>query len=420
MKKILLLFFLFTYSEKIFSQQLFTVYDTATTPLQVMRVNCLTKEGSTLWAGSEYGIVSFNGSNWNFYLFNNQSQSFLNNILSVAVDASGNKWFGTSGGGLGKFDGTNWTILNVANSPLPSDIVSAITIDAQNKMWLGTTAGVAVWDMDTTWIIYQQFSSALMSDHIECIVEGENDTMWIGTQNGGLTRAVDTSWLTYTISNAGVPDNTIFDFENGNNGLRYLGCAAHGLALFQYSSPPYAELNPSNSEMPSYTVRSLAVDTAGFILCGTYGGGLVRHFGGTMFQIFNDSTVSLPDSMINDILVDTTGVIWLATVNNGIIRFDEPLLYAGISSTVFSEFDIQIFPNPAIDFIDLKLKASLTEKELLVEIFDVAGRRIKSELIPEKYFSGKVRMNISDFENGIYMICFSDEKNSVTAKFLKM
>ena len=32
-----------------------------------------------------------------------------NNVQSIAIDGSGNKWFGTYGGGISKFDGNNWT-----------------------------------------------------------------------------------------------------------------------------------------------------------------------------------------------------------------------------------------------------------------------------------------------------------------------
>jgi hypothetical protein len=36
---------------------------------------------------------------------------------------SGNKWIGTDGGGLAKFDGVNWTVYNKSNSGLPDTLL---------------------------------------------------------------------------------------------------------------------------------------------------------------------------------------------------------------------------------------------------------------------------------------------------------
>ncbi len=401
------------------AQQLLTVYDTSNTPLIINKINCLAKEGNILWSGSEYGLTSFDGLSWNFFLFNNQSTSYLNNILAITIDAFGNKWIGTAGGGLGKFDGTNWNIYSTSNSPLPSNIVKAITIDSQNKMWIGTTAGLAIWDMDTTWTIYQQFSSALMSDNIECIVLAFNDTMWVGTVNGGLTRVVDTSLVTYTILNGGVPDNTIQDIAIGNNGFRWLGCAAHGLSTFLYNSPPFIELSPANSDMPSYTINSLAIDTAGKIICGTYESGLVRYLGGIYWQVFNESTIGLPDSSINDIIVDANGVIWLATTNKGIVRFNEPMLYLSIQNNSLPDHpNIKIHPYPATDFINLN--TALDGNKFAIKIFDVTGKKIREDFIQSTQTNFEIRMDISEFIEGIYFVKINSGLNTQSGIFVKI
>jgi ligand-binding sensor domain-containing protein len=53
----------------------------------------------------------------------------------------GNKWIGTDGGGLAKFDGVNWTVYNTSNSGLPGNSVNAIAIDGQGNKWIGTYGG---------------------------------------------------------------------------------------------------------------------------------------------------------------------------------------------------------------------------------------------------------------------------------------
>ncbi len=421
LKVILLILFISAPCFKIYSQSIFTIYDTTNTPLIVNKINCLAREGNILWAGSEYGFASYDGTNWNYYLFNNQTASYLNNIYAITIDASGNKWIGTAGGGLGKFDGNNWTVFSTTNSQLPSNIVKAITIDSHNNMWIGTTGGLAKWDMDTSWIIYQQFSSALMSDNIECITDANNDTIWIGTVNGGFTRVVDTTLTTYTIQNFSSPDNTILDFVIGLDGSRWMGCAAHGISYFQYNSPPYVQFHPGNSDMTSYTVNSLAIDTAGKLLCGTFDGGLVRYLGGIYWQVYNYSTIGLPDSSINDILIDSTGVMWLATTNSGVVRFNEPALYQSVINSEGELFSLfKIYPNPTTDYINLNISSSEINEKFKIEIFDFTGKNIIQDLIYPTGNKSEIRIDLTDFISGIYLIKISGAKNIQTGKFVKL
>ena len=62
---------------------------------------------------------------------------------SLAIDGSGNKWIGTDGGGLAKYDGTNWTVYNTSNSGLPDNRVHSIAIDGSGNKWIGTIRWVS-------------------------------------------------------------------------------------------------------------------------------------------------------------------------------------------------------------------------------------------------------------------------------------
>ena len=50
----------------------------------------------------------------------------------------GNKWFGTDNGGVAKFDDINWTVYTTSNSGLPENDVFSIAIDAEGNKWFGT------------------------------------------------------------------------------------------------------------------------------------------------------------------------------------------------------------------------------------------------------------------------------------------
>ena len=59
----------------------------------------------------------------------------------LLFDEQGNKWIGTRGGGLVKFDGVNWTVYNTDNSGLPHDRVSSLAFDGKGNKWIGTWGG---------------------------------------------------------------------------------------------------------------------------------------------------------------------------------------------------------------------------------------------------------------------------------------
>ena len=60
-----------------------------------------------------------------------------NEVTAIAIDAQGNKWFGTVNGGVLKFDGVKWTTYTTADG-LAYNTVNAIAIDAQGNKWFGT------------------------------------------------------------------------------------------------------------------------------------------------------------------------------------------------------------------------------------------------------------------------------------------
>ena len=60
----------------------------------------------------------------------------------IAIDGSGNKWIGTDGGGLVKFDDTSWTVYNTSNSGLPDNYIHSIAIDGSGNKWIGTHGGL--------------------------------------------------------------------------------------------------------------------------------------------------------------------------------------------------------------------------------------------------------------------------------------
>ncbi|MEJ7679443.1 MAG: hypothetical protein WKG06_16600 [Segetibacter sp.] len=62
-------------------------------------------------------------------------------VLSIAIDSNGDKWFGTNGWGISKFDGIYWTTYTEANNSSIAE-VNAIAIDTKGNKWFGTGKGL--------------------------------------------------------------------------------------------------------------------------------------------------------------------------------------------------------------------------------------------------------------------------------------
>jgi ligand-binding sensor domain-containing protein len=59
-------------------------------------------------------------------------------VVALAVDAQGNLWAGTLGGGLAHYDGNGWRTFVTTNSGLPLNTAQALHAGAQGDLWIGT------------------------------------------------------------------------------------------------------------------------------------------------------------------------------------------------------------------------------------------------------------------------------------------
>ncbi len=77
------------------------------------------------------------------------------------------------------------------------------------------------------------------------------------------------------------------------------------------------------------------------------------------------------------------------------------------------ENQINIYPNPASDNLNITVQKSMLNKELIVEVYDLLGKRITRENINKL----KSYMNISKWNRGVYVIKISStHKNTIITK----
>lgn len=98
------------------------------------------------------------------------------------------------------------------------------------------------------------------------------------------------------------------------------------------------------------------------------------------------------------------------------ITYAEPCV--GMDSPIYPNFEIlNIAPVPANNFVQVSFNAPTINTTLT--IFDVTGKQISKKNILTKIGSNVLKINTASYLSGLYFITFTNDKNTLTAKFLK-
>lgn len=415
-KNILIILLLVIFSSIVQAQNAWTIYNTTNTPnFPENSVHCIAFDTAGIkWVGTDYGLVSYNDTNWTLYNSLNTPLTD-NSIRSIAVDKFNNKWIGTFLGGMYKFDGdTTWTTYNALNSGLPDDFVKTIAFDTSNNIWIGTVIGLVKFDGDTTWNVYDLSNSIFtLTDNIDDIEIDSMNVFRIGTVNGGFLKIVDTVWTLYTIPNgSGIPDNSQKGVTVDNNGLEWLATTANGLVAHP-GGFTWNIYNQFTSDMPtSGTTCLVALPNPDRIWVGTYDFGIVRKIGVT-FDFFDKTNSPMPDSSIQCIEKDKNGIIWIGTQQGGLVRLDESQLTS--IDNVSTLLQPVIFPNPFKNQLTIFYPYSKIKK---FDLTDVTGKYLN--VIFNETDAGYYTSHLNSLSPGVYFLRLKTSDGKIlTNKIIK-
>lgn len=379
---------------------------------------------------SSFFLVVFLGISAMAQIFTNYTsvQGLADNYVSggVAIDASGNKWFGTTAG-LSKFNNTTWTTYTTTDG-MVSNYVNSVETDASGNIWIGTDNGVSKFN-GSTWINYTT-AQGLIDNAVYCILAASDGSIWFGTYSG-ISKLNGSTWTNYTTSD-GLSSNTITCIAEDNSGNIWFGTMTGGVAVYNgttFSSITSTQglpddnvfsiamdasdnkyigtwygvtvLNSSNSVDTTYVspaslynnfVRDIIFDNNGILWVGVFADynldGAVTRFDGTNWHSMSAGS-GLVDMQIKQLAVDNDNSIWVAT-GNGVCKIEYHTSIAENNAN-----DINVFPNPASDFIELKG----VEAGSSIRIYDINGR----EVISCKVESNKA-ISISKLHAGVYTV----------------
>jgi ligand-binding sensor domain-containing protein len=206
-------------------------------------------QSQRLWAGcwraawSGGGLHRFDGTDWRS--FSSADGLPSREILKVFEDSRGRIWVGTyehgQGAGVGCWDGSSWRRYTREDG-LIDDCVYSMFEDPDGRMWFGTINGVSILD-GTTWYRLTTLDG-LVNDRVYAMLIDSSRTMWFGTE-GGVSRYDGTTWQSFTKQN-GLVDDLVraimqdrdgdlwfgtYPYANGKGGISRAGKPATPLSI---------------------------------------------------------------------------------------------------------------------------------------------------------------------------------------------
>lgn len=277
------------------------------------------------------GVSKFDGTEF----INYTSEHGLANdmVWSIAEDSNGVMWFGTDGGGLSRFDGRKFSQYSESDG-MSSNIVYSVIVDKKGNVWSGSQGGGLIKFDGKSFLNYNINNSSLTANTIYSILEDENSNLWLGTDGAGVSRLKDGEFKNYTV-NDGLAGNSIKCILEDSKGNIWMGSLDKGLS--KYDGTQFINYTTEDG-LSSNLILSLEEDNEGNIWIGTDGGGVDR-FDGKSFVNFNVNQ-GMPNNIVRSIVMDKSGNLWFGTDGGGIGK------YIGKSFTNY--FTSQGLPNNVV------------------------------------------------------------------------
>jgi hypothetical protein len=267
------------------------------------------------WVATSSGVGRFDGSAWTVYTSTNPISMPpgvpLTGISAIAVDNNGTKWFGTAWSIL-SFNGSTWTVYDCGASTFPcsGSTLTGIVVDNANVKWLGLSVptgmpGSELVSFDgTTWRTYNTSNSGLPNNSVSTIAVDKDGAKWIGTY-GGVARFDGTTWTVYNASNSALPGDQITAIAIDKDGIKWISANT-------MSNPRVVRFDGASWTIYDSLgwVNHIAVDVDNSKWFVTSSGMGLARYDGTTWTNYNSSNSPGMPSWINRITIDASGNKW--------------------------------------------------------------------------------------------------------------
>lgn len=160
------------------------------------------------------------------------------NVYCLLQDSRGYIWMGTDGGGVCKYDGINYEIIN-KNDGLSGNIIRSLFEDSNGNIWIGTDNGITIYDGINYKIISEE--QGFEGSFALKIFESNDHLIWVGTNDAGLYKIKQVSDSIHVENYAvhsGLLSEFVFDIEQDQYNRLWLAMAG-GISIINYNDSTF-------------------------------------------------------------------------------------------------------------------------------------------------------------------------------------
>ncbi len=258
-----------------------------------------------LWVGTNGGVLEIDLATQNMVNTFTRDHGLANEyVFGIHVDAQGDRWFGTNGGGVSRLSTRREWKTYFPMHGLADYWIYTFAEQTDGTLWIGTWAGLNRYDPVKK--IFHTYLDELVNEWVYGLDIDSRQRVWIGTE-GGVNMFDGKTWQAWTHKEGLGADNNQALPISDNTGLGTR--SRHDLSIMTADQVTYN---------PNY-VFSIKVAADDGVWAGTWGGGAAR-FDGRRWTNYTTKD-GLAGNIVYSIAQDTNGGLWFGT-NAGLSYFD--------------------------------------------------------------------------------------------------
>ncbi|HVT01925.1 MAG TPA: two-component regulator propeller domain-containing protein [Thermoanaerobaculia bacterium] len=292
-----------------------------------------------IWLTTEDGLNRFDGYGFRTFQHDQQNAHTIaeNDTGPILIDAKGDLWIGTWGGGVDRLDPRSEQIQHFHKSSggLRDNRIQTLFRDRLGMLWIGTfSGGLSRLDPSTqkiTTYLSSPDPHSLSDNRVWSIVQDERGAIWVGTENGLNRLDVATGQferIPLPMASGDKPAHSIVRRLLFDGPHLWIGTQGglDQLDLRTGQTTPFRHHPEDPTTISGDSITFLFRDHAGSMWIGTRERGLNRFDDATgkFTRFVHDPGVpgTLNSDDIRSIFEDRSHVLWIATRDGGVDRLD--------------------------------------------------------------------------------------------------
>jgi hypothetical protein len=150
------------------------------------------RDGDVIWVGTLTGISRLDVSTGDWITYHSDSNGIgWGGIADLMLDAEGQIWASSLGGGISIWDGKGWTPYRVSNSDIPLNTIQRMAETSEGDYWMAAAfptekGGVMVNLKAGQWKSFTPTNSGYTGAEPLVVLPAESGEVYIGTRDSGL------------------------------------------------------------------------------------------------------------------------------------------------------------------------------------------------------------------------------------------